>query len=289
MRKILVKMDTHNVFKECEEGEEGNLRNSDARVHDFLMPLFDELAKKRPTWTYVAKGWGDLSNSGTFYYYGRFTIMDGGQEIGEVWASKNWRTGENKYAFNNHRLQTTRRRGNCAETKDLKKAVKLILANMYALTTAELMDTTRSKATNKARNTIYNIQRDFRNQRDKLLPNMEAFILDNWEAFEKHNTYSLTDKQRFKEGYASAAKATEAEQLLVNNKYALVVDVGDQIHVEHSAQQGAIHSYTLDGLPLHIKQGVAILKLCDVDTLLDGVGVRTGDTTYIVFDGENHD
>jgi hypothetical protein len=282
-------MDTHNVFRECNEENKDNLRNSDARVRDFLTPLFSELSKKRPTWTYVAKGFGDLSASGTFYYYSRFTIMDGGQDIGEVWASKNWRTGENKYAFNNHRLQTTRRRGNCTETKDLKKAVKLILANMYALTTAELMNTIRSQATNKARNTVYTIQRDFRYERDKLLPNMEAFIMDNWEAFENYNTHSLTDKQRFKERYTSAAKATEAEQLLGDNKYALVVDVGDQIHVEHSAHQGAIHSYTLDGIPLHIKQGVAILKLCDVDTLLDGVGVRTGDATYIIFDGENHD
>jgi hypothetical protein len=93
--------------------------------------------------------------------------MDSQQEIGEVWASRNWRTGEYRYAFDNHRLRAKRSRGSCTETKDMKKALKLILENMYARTLSELMDTTRKSATSKTNTAIYAIQRDFRIMRGK--------------------------------------------------------------------------------------------------------------------------
>jgi hypothetical protein len=288
-RKILVPMDVHNAFKQCEEGMEGDRRNSDARVQRFLVPLFAELSKKRPTWSYICEGWGDMDPSGAFYLYGRFTIMEDGEDLGTVWASKNWRTGDFKYAFDNHRLQASRSRGRYTETKDLKKAVKLILANIYAKTLPELMDVARSISSSQASTAIYAPQRYHNHVRDKLLPNISAFVIDNFEAFASYNTYNLEDKHRFRDTYASAERARAAQGMLDAKRHALVVERGSKLYVEYAKDLGTIHTYSLSDLPDHLKQGVALLKLCEVGVLLDDVGIRTDNNTYVILNGEYHD
>lgn len=287
MRKIYIKMNVHNALKECDEGDEKLQRNCDPHVHDLLVPLFEALSKKQPTWTYVCRVYGDLHNSGSYYLYSRFTIMDGDEELGEVWASKNWRTGERRYAFDNPRLRSTRNRGSCTETKDLRKATNLILKNMYARTLPEVMTAERSKASSSVSNAIYNPQRDYRSLRERMIPDIMAFVEANWEAFEMTGSSTLDTKQQLRELYANAKRAEAADDLVTRKKTALVVERGNRLHVEHTSNPGTYHSYTLDELPAQLKQGVAVLKLCETGTLLDGVGVRTADKTFFILEGDN--
>jgi hypothetical protein len=112
--------------------------------------------------------------------------------------------------------------------------------------------------------------------------------MDNWGAFERYNTYSLTDKQRFKELYSQATRAGVAEKLTYDKKYALVLEHNGAVHVSYASDEGMTHSYSLDELPIHIKQGLAVLKLCDKEKLLDGVGVRTDDNVFVIFTGDDN-
>ena len=289
MRKILVKMDIHNAFKQCDEGEEDNLRNVNPRVDAFLVPLFNELTTKRPTWTYVCKGWGELGIGGTFYNYGRFTIMDGDEEIGEVWVGKNWRTGESKYAFNNPRLHAARSRGTCTETKDLKKAVKTILAHMYARTLSELMFTARSNAANKAGSAIYALQRDFNTSRSRLLPEMTSFIMNNWSAFEAYTALESTHRNTFRQHYENNARAHQFEAAMAKRDTATIVEHNGQFHAEFSNNVGTYSSWTLGEMPPHFKQAVGMLKLVDEGVLVDGIGLRTDNNTFYVLTGDNNE
>ena len=289
MRKILVKMDIHNAFKQCDEGEEDNLRNVNPRVDAFLVPLFNELTTKRPTWTYVCKGWGELGIGGTFYSYGRFTIMEGDEELGEVWVGKNWRTGESKYAFNNSRLHAARSRGTCTETKDLKKAVKTILANIYARTLDELMFTARNNAVNKANSAAYALQRDFRNSRDRLLPEMTSFIMNNWSAFETYTALEASHRDTFRQHYENNDRAHQFEVAMANRDTAIIVERNGQLHVEFSNNLGTFQSWTLEEMPPRFKQAVGMLKLVDEGVLVDGIGLRTDNNTFYVLTGDNNE
>lgn len=287
MRKVYIKTNVHNALKECDEGEEQFQRNCDPHVHDLLVPLFEALSKKQPTWTYVCRGYGDLHNSGSYYLYSRFTIMDGDEELGEVWASKNWRTSEYRYTFDNPRLRAARNRGSWTETKDLRKATNLILKNMYARTLPEVMTAERGKASSLVSNAIYNPQREYRSLRERMIPDIMAFVEANWEAFEMTGSSTLDTKQQLRDFHASAKRAEAADDLITRKKTAIVVERGNGLHVEHTSNPGTYHSYTLDELPTQLKQGVAVLKLCETGVLLDGVGVRTADKTFFILEGDN--
>lgn len=285
MRNIYIPMDVHNAFRECNEEDQHLPRNTDPRVHDFLKPLFDALSKKNPTWRYVSKGWGDLDTTGSFYLFKRFTIMDGDEELGEVWASKNWRTGENRYAFENHRLRAARNRGNCTETKDLKKATKLILSNMYARTLPELMRVEGDSASSKARTALYTIQREHRGIRERLLPDIMAFVASNYDAFICTGSSTLQDKEKLLDTYERSCQADVAERA-IGSAGAVVVERNGQFHVEYDKDKGTYHSHTLDTLPVHLKESIALLKLCATNAWMDDIGMRADAKTFYIIKGD---
>jgi hypothetical protein len=286
MRTIYIPMNAHNVFRECNEDEQHLPRNTNPRVYEFLRPLFNELSKKQPTWRYVTKSYGDLDPTSSFYLFKRFTIMDGDDELGEVWASKNWRTGENRYAFNNHRLQAARNRGSCNETKDLKKAVKFILSNMYAHTLPELMHNERRSAGGKVRSAIYALQREHRNTRDRLMPDIMAFVASRYDDFICTGSSTLRDKEQLLDTYERSCQADKAERAMSSDGI-LVVERGNQFHVELASNEGTFHSFVLEEMPAKLREAIALLKLYEPEKLLDGVGMRTGSKTFYIIKGDN--
>lgn len=284
MRTVYVKMDHYNVLRECKEDEQHLPRNIDPRVDPFIVPLITALAKKRPAWRYVTKGFGDLSADGSHYHFNRFTIMEGDEELGEIWKSRNWRTGESRYAMENPRLRLKRNRGNCNETKDLKKAVKTITENMFARTLPEVMDQSARDARQKVQSVSYSAQRDHRYLRDRMMGDIMAFVAANYDAFICTGASTLQDKEKLLDTY-ERAKEAEVIEAGVGKTGALVVERSGQLHVEYETDVGTYHSYTLDALPARLKEAVALLKLYEPGKLLDGVGIRTDDKTFYILNG----
>lgn len=292
MTKMLVKMDQYNTFRQCQQEDAHLPRNTDARVDTFIAPLLAELSKKRPAWQFVSSGWGDLSNCGTFYSYHRFTIMEDGEELGWVDKDKDWRNGGYKYEFDGPRLRAGRSRAKAQVTKDLKKAVKAIAANIYALTLTERMSIARREANSKTDKAVYPIQRDYRHCRDVLSASMVSFVLDNWEAF---SAYTMPDpateraRDTLRDRYERLLAAEAAESAKRNGLGAVVVERGNAIYVEYDNKQGQFHHTTVDKLPDNLKLGVAMLKLVEPETMVDYVGVRVDAKTYYVFNGLPHE
>lgn len=292
MTKMLVKMDQYNTFRQCQQEDAHLPRNTDARVDTFIAPLLAELSKKRPAWQFVSSGWGDLSNCGTHYSYHRFTIMEDGEELGWVDKDKDWRSGGYKYEFDGPRLRAGRSRAKAQVTKDLKKAVKAIAANIYALTLTERMSIARKEANSKTDKAVYPIQRDYRHCRDVLSASMVSFVLDNWEAF---LAYTMPDpateraRDSLRDRYERLLAAEAAESAKRNGLGAVVVERGSAVYVEYDNKQGQFHHTTVDKLPDNLKLGVAMLKLVEPETMVDYVGVRVDAKTYYVFSGLPHE
>lgn len=292
MAKTLVKMDQYNAFRQCQQEDAHLPRNTDARVDMFIAPLLAELSKKRPAWQFVSDRFGDLSPDGTHYTYSRFTIMEDGEELGWVDKDKDWRSGGYKYKFDGPRLRAGRSRAKAQVTKDLKKAVKAIAANIYALTLTERMSIARKEANSKTDKAVYPIQRDYRQCRDVLSASMVSFVLDNWEAF---SAYTMPDpateraRDTLRDRYERLLAAEAAESAKRNGLGAVVVEQGNAIYVEYDNKQGQFHHTTVDKLPDNLKLGVAMLKLVEPETMVDYVGVRVDAKTYYVFSGLPHE
>lgn len=292
MAKTLVKMDQYNAFRRCGVEEEHLLRNAEARVHKFMVPLLQALSKQRPAWQFVSDRFGDLSPDGTHYTYSRFTIMQDGEELGWVTRASSWRSGDDKYEFDGPRLRKKRNRGNSTQTKDLKKAVKAILADVYALTLSERVAAARKDCHATIDKLVWPIQRDFRGTRDTLGMSMAEFVLQHWDAFMQvplpTKAHELA-RDNLRARYERNQAAEVVEHAKRNQLGAVVIEHGTSVHVEYDKSEGTFHQYALETLPDSLKLGVAMLKLVEPETMVDNIGVRVDAKTYYVFSGLPHE
>lgn len=288
MVKVLVPMDMYNAFRECEQGDETSIRNVGARVHPFMRPLVEGLAKKHPTWHFVSRNYGESVN-GNYYQYSKFTIMEHGEELGWVNREKHWRTHEESYTFDGPRMRSKRSRGNYTRTKDLKKALKLINTDVYGRTLAERAESARELGPRKAFSAAYRVKATYEREALILQNPLVQFALDNWDTFAARtpeNAQHARAMAALKDGYEANRGTAPISESVAHKKGVTVLEVRDAYYALPDRVPDAIQPYTLDTLPEKLKLGVAMLKLVEDDTLVAGIGVRVDRSTYYIADGE---
>lgn len=291
--KIKVPMDVANVFREVTENDAGMRRVTRARVHPFLITLIEPLSCKHPTWEFISTDFGTHDTNADTYIYSRFEVRDQGEPIGTISRDNHWRTAVQSYEFNCARLDKKRARGNSTKTKDLKKALKLINANMYALTleerTLKIKDTARTKLHSLHSNHYYK----YRNDRDVLADSLAAFAFANWEEY-RMTPVALGREGGARERILDAYEAYRGAETVVDahnaKRGATVFQRGDNYYVSHdNASSFETQMYTLDTLPEVIKSAVALLKLLDDDKHVPEVGMRLDASAFYVVDGGVHE
>ena len=275
-RKVLIPLNLHNTFMECDEALVPQTSNFPHRVHPFLVPLITQLTNKRPTWQFVDKS----NRAGS--EYSRFTIMVGDEKIGTVWRETNWRSSEPKFAFDNTRLSKARQRGSWTETKDLRKAVKTILENMYPTIPSEFVAAARSEASTKLQTKLYEFHRDYRSTKDALAPIMERFTLDNPDALKRYQPQVSDKVDTLLVQHTCVQMARTIQVSHEDQKTTLLIERGDKVYVEHTSTPGQFTAYRMDELPGQYKQALGVLKLSPVETLVPDLGFRVADNIYIV-------
>jgi hypothetical protein len=283
-----INLGIHNVVKIVPERDVGMHRNTHARVDPFMATLIQELSRKRPTWEFRAKDFS--TQRGDLYYHARFALIDMGEEIGWIAKYINYRTGENSYEFDGHRLVKARRRNVATRTKDLKKAVRTITDNLYALTVEERALKARQEAHGVAGKHYSKHYYEFRTKRDHLMDAMVAFTFAHWDAFtgsrlintplERSAADILHEKHEVYMGVNTIYNARETKT------GATVFQWGETYYVFHDeASSHEVRGFTLDALPDRIKSAVALLKLLEPDHYVAGVGSRVDSTTFYVVEG----
>lgn len=289
MVKILLPMDMHNVFRECEHEQQSNDRNARAKVADFMRPLIDVLTAKRPNWSFVAGSgnYGDLQQNGDYHYH-RFRVMSGEEELGWIARDLNWRTGEHSYEFNSRLLDRKRTRGRSNRTKDLKKAAKQIIENFaelsyneYSHAVAQLVG---SFLANQYSRTMYRN----RSAIERVGTHMMAFLQPQWEKFlatlpDESRTLASTMPDLVREAEEAntmyemhKAKSTGAYVRLVGGKYVVKRIGSDDTHV-----------YTQTTLPDDLRGPLGALKLVPDETIIDGIGARVQNDAFFIMSGAN--
>lgn len=282
-----VPMGMHAVYRIATEEELDMDRVTRSRVDPFMKPLIDKLSDKRPTWEFHTKRFGVLESDG-YYYHHTFTIHDQGEEIGFISKDRHWRTGVLSYEFNGPRLLQERSRSGNPKTKDLNKAVKTILKNIYAPTLTERAAQARSGTKTVLSNLSSNRYYAFHAKRNTLLDSMTAFVVEHWDLFEQRPIPhpEMRARNTFREaldGYKEVHDIVTAREL---DRGATVFQRGQAWYVLHDkAQTDDALGYTLDTLPEHIKQGVSLLKLVKDGEVIADVGLRHNESTFYVVNG----
>lgn len=284
MTNILKPMDMHNVFRECPYENREFIRNTNARVESFMRPLIDELARKRPTWKFVSTNHATASD-GDIYYYTKFSVRVGDEEIGWIDKDRSWRDGVQYYEYDCRALRKARERGHCNKTKDLKKAVKVITGSFCELSYGEHMVATQSAIRSTAHRVMSGRKYDYSQSEAKARPSVMAFLRANWDAF--LTTVSDPELAMLLDKYDTAR---DAEAMSTNlAKHGAYVKLMDGRYVVNRVGDDDVHVYTSDNLPDDLRGPIGALKLVNDNTLLADIGVRAEDGMLYVIPTVKHD
>lgn len=286
MPNILLPMDMHNVFRECDYEIRGLSRHANAKVDAFMEPLINELTRRRPAWTFVSRN-SAVSNDGTNYFYTRFEVRVGDETIGLIDQDINWRTSEKSYEFDCRQLKTKRSRGTATRTKDLKKAVKLIIGSFNELSYVEHAHKANTSIRNTAYRQVSAHKYTFSQLEGKARPHVMSFLSKHWSEFVGsipgvELQSELSEMLNVYEEAAAAAVIYEA----VSVKGAIVKLLNDKYIVSRVGSD-EIHTYTNQTLPNDLRGGIGALKLVSEDTTVSGIGVRSPEGAFYVLPNES--
>jgi len=254
------------------------------RTYSKIYPLIEALALKKPQWKFIAHRYHSGDNSHLGY---AFRVCEGRDVLGEIVMSYG-RRDDDAFEIRNKRIQDSRERGGSAKTKDMKKAMKLVLKSFGAKTLTEQV----GEATKETLDVIWRVTSDRTSQFRAIYGHMEKYlsthIMDNHEAYASIALRDGADPKVLEllgQVYEEHQITKEIEECRANNTGVVVLTLGSDYAVTYTdpntlAQQTLVH--TTDTLPVHIKRSVGLLKLVEVKHFLKGVGVRIADSTFFV-------
>jgi len=257
--------------------------NKRMQISAKLAPLAFEAAKKFPRWKFVGS---DNWEYPDYLDITRFTVYENREKIGNI-STTQTRQGT-KYVIGNERIKKTRKRGNYAETGDLKKALKLMAKSFGGKTNAEKLDAADGRLSgylhggNTARVSAYcgAMQHVYRHLDDYILANLEEVSAAAIAAGAKPS--AINNIPQMKEDYDTTKQIAEAYSthkgslVLLNGRDYLVREGEDESPLILSSEQ----------LPSDLKGKIGLLKLLEDNHFMKDVGYRLDATTFFIVRGE---
>ena len=249
-----------------------------------VYPLIEALALKKPQWKFIAQRYHKGDGKDLAY---AFRVCEGREILGEVVMSYGWRD-DDAFEIRNKRIQDSRERGGSAKTKDVKKAMKLVLKSFGAKTISEQVEEALQQTVDATWRVASDRSGTFQTMFRHMQEHLFTHIMDNYNELAPiaiQNGADATVVGKLLPAYEEYRITKEIETCKANNTGAVVLTLGSEYAVtlwDHSAGGMQTHMHTTDTLPIHIKRSVGLLKLVEVKHFLKGVGVKIADTTFFV-------
>ena len=269
-----------NMLAERHKNPEHKPVSTYAKVY----PLIEALALKKPQWKFIAHRY----HGGDTKYWGyAFRVCEGREVLGEIVMSYG-RRDDDAFEIRNKRIQDSRERGGSAKTKDVKKAIKLVLKSFGAKTISEQVEEALQQTVDATWRVASDRSGTFQTMFRHMQEHLFTHIMDNYNELAPiaiQNGADATVVGKLLPAYEEYRITKEIETCKANNTGAVVLTLGSEYAVtlwDHSAGGMQTHMHTTDTLPIHIKRSVGLLKLVEVKHFLKGVGVKIADTTFFV-------
>jgi len=257
-------------------------RAKDSIVHPFMVPLIEALQRKRPHWEFQANGFGTRGSGDNINHvlHDNFDIYDNGERIGNI--EREYHRGSHVYAVGNHRINAKRQVGMRKKSKHLKVIVAEVLKECYPLTIDELANEKYKKACYAMQQTTYKDRRAHASNSQTLYEPMLAYLTSGGRWAEFAATQDKSDVMLAKEAHHSLAESARVAEDIVKSDHVVLIERPRDIIVKPA--DGPAQSHNLDTLSDHMKTSLALLKMTDINTIIEGVGVRTAEDTFYILD-----
>lgn len=287
MNDILVPMNMHNVFRECAHDKKDEPQNAQAEVHPFVKPLIAELSIRRPTWTFVTNR--SQYFSGAPYHFTGFEVREDDETLGWINTSTNWRSGARLYEFDCRLMRHLRQRGSCNQTKDLKKAVKAIVAHFVPMSHRELIGNAQSATRNAMHRAVSARDHNFKVKETAIRPYTMKFLTARWaEVLESIPDLAIQARVAdLPEAYSLKSAADELMNVFGNQ--GTFVKLQGSKYIVHRVASDKIYIYDGRTLPDDLREGLGALKLVTTGNVIGGVGVRGDDNSFYLMAPEKPD
>jgi hypothetical protein len=277
-------------FKESNTGNRKTYALGEYGISEFIHPLIEKLALKRPEWRFVAK-YGSFRNHDNeeliidfetrdFAVYDKRELL-GGIELG----SYSWKTKLHSFHIGNDRTSQALARASSYKTSNIDKAVKLVLKHFGAKDDRELYDQAYmngvEKLSSQTREKSNMVRRLWSSNDDKAF----AFIIGHWDKF----LMSIADV-RERQALSKLPELQE-ESLLLSTLYKTGTSPGGDAYT--ICQQGDYYLMTNDAgvlekksgdeLPNNVRHKLGVLKLVKDGQAVSDIGFRANETTFMVF------
>lgn len=258
-------------------GIDTTLPDANIGATEAMTPYLIALATKKPNWKFVGvQGWHIPHDEGgkTYEAY-RFNVWEGKSELGKIYTDMG-RARKTTYYAENRRITLVRDRGSAMFTTNVSKAVKNVCKEFYPVTTNERMSAAISKAQGVMQDIFIDKSRGVDNRVTMILRGLESYLLDNWE------TMSVIAAKKCPKEVSELPLAREEKFIAETIKAAFDNSRGTIVALHGSEYITAQGTYTTDTLPVHIKQGVGMLKLVEAGQCVRDVGFRVDTDTFFV-------
>ena len=254
-------------------GKEGS-----AVVHPTMARFIDALRVKRPTWRF--------KSTERVYDVERqelrnFDVYDGDEQLGRVWTERHWRTGEDRYCLNNHRIEAAKQRGHGSFSTKVAVATKKVLDSFGVKSLKEQAVDAHKVMHGVVSGIASEHSYKFSMAHRKATSALDTYIVDNWEQLRAHAGNA---------GHADlpALRDTRNESSAVLDTFTrsggtMLVTCGERFLVWRSNDTEA-KLVGFDALTDKQRAGLGILKLVENKTLISSIGVRVDTDKFFLLD-----
>jgi len=248
-----------------------------------LAPLAYEAAKKFPRWKFMglpSLGYDDRNE------VAKLNVYENREKIGTISTSQT-RQGT-KYVIGNERIKKTRKRGNYAETGDLKKALKLMAKSFGGKTTTEKLNEANAKLSGQLHGGNQSKQAAYAGAMHALKRDLDDYILANLEEVSAAaiaagaKPSAINSIPQMKEDYDTTLPIARAYSTY--NGSLVLLSGGDYLVREGEDESPLILSS--EQLPSDLKGKIGLLKLLEDNHFMKDVGYRLDATTFFIVRGE---
>lgn len=282
-KTVRMPMDMHNVFVMCKPGEEYMDRFVKVVVSPTIRPLIEKLQMHRPGWAFIADDFGAYISPDSHYRHSRFKIDDYGEELGSIGLYPSNHGGA-YFTIQNHRVEASRTRTGGAKTRDLDKAVSIVLKHFYGRTISERLNEAVEQAHSKLRNTLLGHSYDFERELRKVQEPLFFHLSQNPHMLDAIALPDASAQETLRKTVERLVlyKAVFGIDAAKNVSHTITVSILSDAIYAVSSDEGEPEKYSYDTMPPYMATSVGMLKLVDVGCVIDGVGIRTDDNTFII-------
>jgi hypothetical protein len=267
-----IKLKKHDKFG---EGEKESI------IDPFLKSFIEKLALKYPQWTFEEEHCNNNHDTKTYEAY-RFKVLDKREVLGTIDKEYIHGGGGWRYCVDNDRINGVRERGRGMKTIHEDKAIKHVGKFFGKKNVNEKF----SEATQVISNTLGNVHNqkrwDLSHKWEKVQSHAQKFVIENYAQFASGITDKtvVTNLEKLPTSFAEFSSVDAMQNALrLGDAYIVFID-----GLNYSVKKGKdpLEVKASEELPDFMRRAVGLLKLVEDNQVIDGVGVRANETTFLV-------